>query len=73
VASTEKHPDVKQGERTNPKEKIEPAHDPAKKQPPTTGKEDLGNKTKATKTPDGKPVTVVEGDIPDFSYLVRPE
>lgn len=68
-ASTEKHPDVKLGERPNPKEKTEPAHDPAKKQPPTTGKENLGNKTKATKTLDGKPVTVVEGDIPDFSYL----
>src|SRR6185369_3987582 len=68
-ASTEKHPDVKLGERPNPKEKTEPAHDPVKKQPPTTGKENLGNKTKATKTPDGKPVTVVEGDIPDFSYL----
>lgn len=68
-ASTDKHPDVKPGERPNPKEKTEPAHDPAKKQSPTTGKEDLGNKTKATKTPDGKPVTVIEGDIPDLSFL----
>jgi len=68
-ATTERHPDLKPGERPNPKEKTESAHDPAKKQLPTTGKEDLGNKTTATKTPDGKPVTVVEGDIPDFSYL----
>lgn len=68
-ATTERHPDLKPGERPNPKEKTKSAHDPAKKQLPTTGKEDLGNKTTATKTPDGKPVTVVEGDIPDFSYL----
>lgn len=68
-AATEIHPDINPGERPNPKEKTEPAHDPAKKQPPTSGKENLGNKTKATKTVDGKPVTLVEGDIPDFSYL----
>lgn len=68
-ATTEKHPDLKPGERPNPKEKTAPAHDPRKKQPATTGKEELGNKTKATKTSDGKPVTIVEGDIPDMSFL----
>jgi len=68
-ASTEKHPEVKSGERLNPKEKTEPTHDPKTKQSPTTGKEDLGAKTKSTKTTDGKPVTVVEGDIPDLNFL----
>lgn len=68
-AATEKHPEIKPGERPNPKEKTKPAHDPQAKQPPTNGKEDLGSKTKAMKTADGKPVTVVEGDVPDLSYL----
>jgi LysM repeat protein len=68
-AKTEKHPEVKPGERLNPKEKIEPAYYPKTKQSPTTGKEDLGAKTKSTKTADGKPIAVVEGDIPDLSFL----
>lgn len=68
-AKTEKHPEIKAGERPNPKDKTEPMHDPKTKQPPTTGKDDLGTKTKSTKTADGKPITVVEGDIPDLSFL----
>lgn len=68
-AKTEKHPEVKPGERPNPKDKTEPTHDPKTKQLPTTGKEDLGVKTKSTKTADGKPITVVEGDIPDLGFL----
>lgn len=67
-AKTEKHPELN-GQRPNPKEKTEPTHDPKEKQKPTQGKEDLGVKTKSTKTSDGKPVTVVEGDIPDLSFL----
>lgn len=67
-AKTEKHPDLKGG-RPNSKEKPEPKHDPKEKQKPTQGKEDLGVKTKPTKTSDGKPLTVVEGDIPDLSFL----
>lgn len=68
-AKTEKHPEVKPGERLNPKEKTEPKHDPKTKQPPTTGKDDLGTITKSTKTVDGKPIAVVEGDIPDLGFL----
>lgn len=67
-AKTDKHPDLK-GERPNPKEKPEPKHDPKEKQKPTQGKDELGVKTKSTKTADGKPLTVVEGDIPDLSFL----
>lgn len=67
-AKTEKHPELNGG-RPNPKEKQEPKHDPKEKQKPTQGKEDLGVKTKSTKTDDGKPITIVEGDVPDFSYL----
>lgn len=66
---TEKHPELKPGERPNPKEPIKPAFDPKAKQPPTTGKEDLGLKPKPTTTPDGKPLTTVKGDVPDLSFL----
>ena len=68
-AKTEKHPEGKPGERPNPKEKTNSAYDPKTKQPPTIGKEDLGAKIKSSKTADGKPITVVEGDIPDLSFL----
>ena len=64
-AKTEKHPDGDQ----NKNEKIKTAYDPKKQQPPTTDKKELGAKTKSTKTTDGKPITVVEGDIPDLSFL----
>lgn len=67
-AKTQKHPELNGG-RPNSKEKLEPAHDPKEKQKPTRGKEDLGVKTKSTKTADGKPITVAEGDIPDLSFL----
>lgn len=66
---TEKHPELKPGERPNPNEPIKPAFDPKAKQPPTTDKEDLGLKPKPTTTPDGKPLTTVKGDIPDLSFL----
>jgi hypothetical protein len=70
-AKTEKHPDLTAGERPNPKAETKPAHDPKAKQPPTTGKEELGAKTKSGKTPDGKPVAIVEGDVPNLSYLAE--
>ena len=68
-AKTEKHPDVKNGALPNRKEKIDPIHDPKARQPATSDKKDLGLKTTSTKTPDGKPLTKVEGDIPDLDFL----
>lgn len=68
-AKTEKHPTLKEGERPNRKEETKPAFDPKAKQAPTTDKKELGVKTKSTTTADGKPLTVVTGDIPDLSFL----
>lgn len=66
---TEKHPELKPGELPNPKTPIKPAHDPNTNQSPTCDKKDLGLKATGTKTPDGKPLVVVTGDIPDLSFL----
>lgn len=68
-AKTEKHPDVKPGQLPNRYEKPAPIHDPKTKKTPTSNKKDLGPKVTPTKTPDGKPLTKVEGDIPDLSFL----
>lgn len=68
-ARTEPHPNVTKGKLPQAKEKVAPIHNPKTKQPPTTEKKDLGITTKPTKTPDGKPLVKVEGDIPDVSFL----
>jgi N-acetylmuramidase/LysM domain len=68
-ARTEPHPNLKPGELPNKKEKVKPIHNPEAKQPATTNKQDLGVKATPTKTVDGKPLTKVEGDIPDLSFL----
>lgn len=66
-AKTEKHPDLKRGEYPNKKEKVNPAYDPKSKQAPTTNKEGLGKKVTLGKSQDGKPLAIVEGDIPDLN------
>jgi murein DD-endopeptidase MepM/ murein hydrolase activator NlpD len=68
-AKTEKHPDLPPGSKPDSRERPKPKHAPTKPPSPTTDKKDFGPKTTQTKTPDGKPLTVVEGDIPDLSYL----
>ena len=68
-AKTEKHPDVKPGQLPNRYEKPAPIHDPKTKKTPTSNKKDLGPKVTPTKTPDGKPLTKVEGDIPELDFL----
>lgn len=68
-AKTEKHPDVKPGQLPNRHEKPAPIHNPKTKKTPTSNKKDLGPKVTPMKTPDGKPLTKVEGDIPDLSFL----
>lgn len=69
-AKTEPHPDVKPGQLPDQHDKPKPIHDPKRKQTPTTDKKDLGPKTTPTQTPDGKPLTKVEGDIPDLDFLI---
>lgn len=66
---TEKHPELQPGELPNPKEPVKPAHEPKAKQAPTTNKKELGVKTEAKSTPDGKPLVIAAGDIPDLSFL----
>ena len=68
-AKTEKHPDVKPGQLPNGYEKPAPIHDPKTKKTPTSNKKDLGPKVTPTKTPDGKPLTKVEGDISGFKFF----
>src|SRR5450830_594077 len=68
-AKTEKHPHLQHGHLPNKKEKVKPIHDPKAKQPATTEKKDLGPKATSMKTPDGKPLTKVEGDIPGLDFL----
>jgi len=62
-AKTEKHPDLKDGERPDPREPQKPIYNPKEKQPPTNSKKELGPKTTPVKTSDGKPLIKVEGDI----------
>ena len=69
TGKTEKHPELNHGEQPSPKEPIKPAYDPNAKQSPTGDKKDLGLRTTDTKTPDGKPLVVVTGDIPDLGFL----
>lgn len=46
-----------------------PAFDPKAKQTPTTGKQALGLEKRMVTTPDGMPITVIKGDIPDLTFL----
>jgi hypothetical protein len=68
-AKTEKHPDAKPGQLPDKKAPVTPQHDPKKDQPPTTDKKNFDPKSIPTKTQDGKPLTKVEGDIPDLTFL----
>ncbi|MBA4155674.1 MAG: peptigoglycan-binding protein LysM [Methylomonas sp.] len=68
-AITQDHPNLKQGEIPQKKEKTKPIYDPNAKQPATIDKKELGAKVTNTKTEDHKPVVKVEGDIPELSFL----
>lgn len=48
--------------------RVKPAYDPKKAQPPVT-QPAPGPKTRRTTTPDGKPLTIVEGEIPNVDFL----
>ncbi|HEY8099339.1 MAG TPA: N-acetylmuramidase domain-containing protein [Burkholderiaceae bacterium] len=68
-AKTELHPGTEHGKLPNKKEKGRPIYDPNTKQPATKEKKELGPKVTPTKTPDGKPLAKVEGDIPGLDFL----
>lgn len=68
-AKAEQHPKSANGKKPTPNEKPKPVY-PAEKAPaPTTDKKELGPKTTPSKTSDGKPLTVVEGEIPGLDFL----
>jgi hypothetical protein len=66
---TEKHPELPSGALPDRHEKPKPKYPIGKAPAPTVNKKELGKKTTSTKTPDGKPLTVVEGDIPELDFL----
>ncbi|QBE65946.1 LysM peptidoglycan-binding domain-containing protein [Pseudoduganella lutea] len=62
------HPQEPVNKPLSPKEPVKPAFDPKKPQSPAT--QPLpGPKTTPTTTPDGKPLTIVEGEIPNVDFL----
>jgi len=69
-AKTQPHPNVKTGKLPNPKAPTKPAFDPAAKQAPTLQKKKLGPAATPSKTVDGKPLTKVEGDIPELDLFL---
>lgn len=66
------HPESKGSERKNPRNPIKPEYGDHHLAKPTTEKKDLGPKTRKSSTPDGKPVTLVEGDIPLLDEFLDP-
>jgi LysM repeat protein len=64
----EAHP-TKPGTVESRKEALKPAYDRSKTSEPTTEKKRLGPTTTQTRTPDGKPLVKVKGDIPDLSFF----
>lgn len=63
-AKAEEHPTSPDRERKDPTARPKPANDPAMAPLPTTDKKTLGPKSTASKTPDGKPITNINGDVP---------
>ncbi|HYD59036.1 MAG TPA: N-acetylmuramidase domain-containing protein [Noviherbaspirillum sp.] len=69
-AKAEKHPESPDKKAPNPYERPTPAHSPAKPPPPTSDKKDFGPKTKKSSTSDGKPITIVLGDLPGLDEFL---
>lgn len=70
VIETELKPHPPQAQHAGTGERIKPVYGSHNPPRPTVGKKELGPTPRQTATPDGKPVTVVEGDIPGFDFLV---
>lgn len=68
-AKAEKHPESTDKKEPKPKEKPKPAYSSENMPKPTTDKKELGLKATPSKTPDGKPLTLVEGEIPGLDFL----
>jgi LysM repeat protein len=66
---TEKHPELPPGALPDRREKPKAKYPRGKAPAPTANKKNLGVKATPAKTPDGKPLTVVEGDIPELDFL----
>lgn len=69
-AKAERHPPHPDGKKPNPNGRPKPAYPSDKAPKPTTDKTDLGPKATPSTTPDGKPLTSVDGDIPGLDFLV---
>lgn len=62
------HPKIPQGNVSENAKPTKPAFDPKKTQSPVT-QPTPGPKTTSTTTSDGKPLTIVEGEIPNVDFL----
>lgn len=67
--NTEKHDASGVGAPQNEAGEVEPKYSAKVKQTPTTDKKNLGLDKSRSATPDGKPLTIITGDIPDLSFL----
>ena len=61
---TEKHLEIPPNMQPDTKARPKPKYGPGNPPKPAMDKSDLGPSSKQTKTPDGKPLTTVEGDLP---------
>lgn len=66
-AKTEPHPAMP-GQQPNPKEPVKPAFPPKQNQAPMRLDPPVP-KTTPSQTPDGKPLTIVQGEIPNVDFL----
>lgn len=69
-AKAEKHPESVDKKKPSTKEKPKPAHPQDSPPKPTTDKKKLGPEANSTKTSDGKPLTKIQGDIPDLNEFL---
>jgi LysM repeat protein len=67
---TEKHPDLPPNTQPDTKARPKPKYGPDNPPKPTTDKEP-GVTPKQTQTPDGKPLTTVEGDLPGLDEFLE--
>jgi murein DD-endopeptidase MepM/ murein hydrolase activator NlpD len=67
--NTEEHPVANEEQVPSKTKKPLPIFPPNEKKTATAEKKALGLKTAETKTPDGKPLVKVEGDIPNMEFL----
>ena len=69
---TEKHPVLPPNTLPDTKERPKPKYARGNPPKPGAGKSELGPKTTQAKTPEGKPVTIVEGELPNLDEFLDP-